>query len=178
MKLTRGLLAEYPDKDALVVAIHVLRSRGYTHLQAFLPFPVAEVDEALGRRRSPLALAAGFGATFGATGAYFLQWLLVAYLYPVDAGSRPPHMPLAYLIITIEMGFLFGGLAVFFACLFAAKLFRLWDPVCEVEGFESATRDGFWLGVGIDDPRWQRAEVEALIRGTAPRAIHGFGGLG
>ena len=176
--MRRGLLAEYESPDALVVAIHVLRSRGFTRLQAFTPFPSHEVDEALVRRRSPLALAAGFGAAFGAAAAYFLQWWLVAYLYPVDVGSRPPHMPLAFLIITIEMGFLFGGLTVFFACLFAAKLFRLWDPECEVEGFESATRDGFWLAVNADDPRWNRAEVTELVAGTAPRRVHGFGGLG
>lgn len=176
--MKRGLVAEYDSMDALVVAIRVLRSRGLTKLDAFTPFPSHDVDEALGRRRSPLALAAGFGALGGVVGAYFLQWWLVAYLYPVDVGSRPPHMPLAFLIITIEMGFLFGGVTVFFACLFAAKLFKLWDPICEVDGFESATRDGYWLGVSADDSRWDGTEIKGVLAGTAPRAIHGFGGIG
>ena len=176
--MKRGLVAEYADADALLVAIRVVRSRGYTALEAFTPFPVHGLDDALGARRSPLSIAAALGAVGGAAGAYALQWLLVGYLYPLDVGAHPPHMPLPFLIITIEMGFLFGGLSVFFACLFAARLFRLWDPVCEVPGFESATRDGFWLAVSADDPMWNGREVETVIHGTGPRTLHGFGGLG
>lgn len=176
--MRRGVIAEYDDEDALLVAIHVVRSRGYSKLQAYTPYPVEDLDEAIGAHRSPLSLAAGFGAVGGAAGAYFLQWLLVGYLYPIDLGAHPPHMPLAFVIITVEMGFLFGGLTVFFACLFAAKLFRLWEPVCEVDGFESVTRAGFWLAVSADDPKWNRAELEHVLGGTAPRQLRGFGGLG
>jgi hypothetical protein len=175
--MKRGVVAEYGDADALLVAIHVVRSRGYTALEAYTPFSVHGIDEALGAKRSPLSLAAGIGALGGAAGAYALEWYLVAHLYPLELGGHPPHMPLPFLIITIEMGFLFGGLTVFFACLTAARLFRLWDPICEVPGFESATRDGFWLAVGADDPKWDRDEIERVIGGTGARVVHGFGGL-
>ena len=176
--MRRGLAIEYTDKDALLVAIRVLRARGFTKLEAYSPLPEHDIDEALGAKRSPLSIAAGLGALGGAIGGYFLQWLLVAYLYPIDAGGRPPHMPLAFVIITVEMGFLFGGLAVFFACLAACRLVRLWDPLFEVPGFESATRDGFWLAVDARDPHWDRDELEELVHGTGPRQLHGFGGLG
>jgi hypothetical protein len=175
--IARGLVAEYGSADALLVAIRVARSRGYTALDAYTPYPVHGIDEALRAPRSHLSLAAGIGAACGALGAYFLQWLLVAYLYPVDVGGRPPHMPLPFLIITIEMGFLFGGLAVFFACLFVARMFRLWDPVCDVPGFESATRDGFWLAIAADDPKWNRDALAAMLAGAGARAVHGFGGI-
>ena len=54
------------------------------------------------------------------------------------------------------MGFLFGALAVFVAFLVAARLVKLWDPINEVPGFESATRDHFWLAIDGDDPALDR----------------------
>jgi hypothetical protein len=176
--MRRGVAAEYADKDALLVAIRAIRARGFTDLETFTPCPVHEIDEALAAKRSPLALAAGIGGLAGAIGGYFLQWLLVAYLYPISAGSRPPHMPLPFLIITIEMGFLIGGLTVFVAFFIASRLLKLWDPVFEVPGFESATRAGFWLAIGARDPKWNRDDVIDALRGTGAAQIHGFGGLG
>ncbi|MDB4956801.1 MAG: hypothetical protein JWO36_4370 [Myxococcales bacterium] len=176
--MRRGIAAEYTEKDALLSAIRVMRSCGFTKLEAFSPYPVHEIDEALGARRSPLAVAAAIGAAAGAFGAYALQWWLVAYLYPVDVGQRPPHMPLAFVIITVEMGFLFGGLTVFFTFLIASRLFRLWDPLFEIEGFASATRASFWLALDANDPLWDRDAVENYLHGTGPARVRAFGGLG
>ena len=167
--MTGGFAAEYADEAALVAAIRSLRARGSAPLEAYSPIPSHAIDAALGARRSPLAIAAGIGALAGAGGAYALQWLLVAHLYPVDTGGRPPHMPLPFTIITIEMGFLFGALAVFVAFLVGSRLVTLWHPMFEVPGFESATRDGWWLAVG--DPA-----AEDALRATSPRQLHPLGG--
>lgn len=175
--MRRGLAAEYGTKDALLAAIRAVRSRGFHTLEAYTPCPVEEVDEALGARRSRLSIAAGIGGLCGAGGGYFLQWLLVAYLYPVDVGARPPHMPLPFLLITIEMGFLLGAGSVFVAFFIASRIFKLWDPVFDIPGIESATRDRFWLAVSADDPQWNRDGVEDALRGTEPVQLHGFGGL-
>jgi len=174
----RGIAAEYPSEAALLTAIRALRARGLTRLEAYSPIPSDAIDAALGARRSPLAIAAGLGGIAGAAGGYFLQWLLVAYLYPVDVGARPPHMPLPFTIITVEMGFLLGALAVVAAFLVSARLLKLWEPLFDVPGFESATRAGFWLAVGADDPAWERTAVERAVRDTQPSRVHGFGGLG
>ena len=154
--MRRGIAAEFSDEHTLLEAIQRVRERGLTGLEAYGPVPSEAIDIALGKQRSPLSVAAGIGGLCGAAGAYALQWYLVAYLYPIDLGGRPPHMPLAYLIITIEMGFLFGALAVFVAFLVAARLVKLWDPINEVPGFESATRDHFWLAIDGDDPALDR----------------------
>lgn len=172
-----GVAAEYADQDALLSAIRVARSKGFSELEAFTPYPVHGIDAALGAKRSPLAIAAGLGALGGAVGAYFLQWLLVAYLYPVDLGSRPPQMPLPFTIITIEMGFLFGGLTVTAAFFVASKLFKLWDPIFEVPGIESATRAGFWLAIDARDPKWNADEAANVLRATTPNRVEPFGGV-
>jgi ActD protein len=174
----RGLAAEYPSEHALLAAIRAVRGEGLTRLEAYSPVPSEHIDQALGARRSPLAVAAGLGALFGAVGAYFLQWYLVAHLYPVDVGGRPPHMPLPFVIITIEMGFLFGGLFVTFAFIIASRLGKLWEPIFEVPGFESASRAGFWLAIDAEDPTWEGCDVTDVVRRTDPVQLHGFGGVG
>jgi hypothetical protein len=95
----------------------------------------------------------GFGIG-GAAAAYFLQWFLTAYLYPLVVGSRPPHFPLPFVIITFEMGVLAAGLCSFFAPLFLGRLFRLTDDVQGTPGFESVTRDRFWLEISTRDPAY------------------------
>lgn len=158
--MKRGMAIEFVELPDLFRAVRTVRELGVTRLEVYTPYPIPELDEMLGRRRSRLAVVAAIGALFGVTGGYFLEWLLNAYLYPVNAGGRPPHMPLAYMPITLEMGFLFGGLSVFFAFLFRSHLLRLWAPVFEIRGFESETRAGFWLAIDATDRHFAAAVAE------------------
>ncbi|EYD73940.1 hypothetical protein Rumeso_04537 [Rubellimicrobium mesophilum DSM 19309] len=53
--MTRGLLATYDDPEALKDAARRMRGHGYSRLEAFSPFAVEGIDEALGappRRRA------------------------------------------------------------------------------------------------------------------------------
>ena len=72
-------------------------------------------------------------------------------------------MPLPFTIITVEMGFLFGALAVVAAFLVGSRLGKLWEPIFDVPGFESATRDHFWLAVDAPDPAF-----DSLSAGVTP----------
>lgn len=174
--MRRGIAAEYDELHDLVRAVRIVRARGLEKLEAYTPYPVPELDDLLGAPRSPMSLVAAIGAIAGAAGGYALQWLLDAYLYPVDAGGRPAHMPLAFVIITLEMGFLFGGLAVFFGNLAAGRLVTLWEPIADLEGFASATRAGYWLAIDADDPRYDAPSLAAALRTTAPTSLQLFGG--
>jgi hypothetical protein len=173
--MKHGLAAEYGEIANLVVAAQAVRAHGVVGVEAYTPFAVPELDRVLAAPRSPLAIITAIGALCGVLGAYGLQWLLNAYLYPVLSGGRPPHMPLAFMIITIEMGFLFGGLSAFFGCLAFARLGRLWQPVFDIPGFESETRAAFWLVVDADDPRFELAAIDATLRQAHPNRVERFG---
>jgi Alternative complex III, ActD subunit len=177
MKARSGIAGELATEDQAVIAIGELRDQGLFRLEAFVPHPMPALDRALGQPRSSLARVAAAGALFGVIGGYFLQWLLNAYLYPVNSGGRPPHMPLAFVPISIEMGFLFGALSVFAGFLWRARLLRLWDPVFEIDGFVSATRDRIWVAAGADDPKFDAASVERAFREAGATRIIRFGGV-
>ena len=162
------LMAEFADLEPLLRAIRAMRERGYSRLEAYTPFPSPEVDEALGCRRSRLPYAIFVGGLLGVAGGYFLQWLLNAYLYPLDAGGRPPHFPLAFVPITFEMGVLLAGLTAFLGVLVLGGLVRLWHPVFETPGFRSATNDRFWLEVSSRDARFDKVVTVRELQQTHP----------
>ena len=157
------LLLEFEAPEALAHAARELQGKGYTGLDAYTPYSTEEVRDALPERRSwipYLVLAAGL---CGAGGAYLLQWYLVAYLYPLDVGGRPPHMPLAFVPISFEMGVLCASFAAFFGVLWAGRLVRPWHPVFEAEGFESTSIDKFWLSVPTSDAPEGRQALERVV---------------
>jgi hypothetical protein len=165
------ILAEYEDEYALIAAIHRLRDKRYGRIDAYLPFPSIEVEDALARPRSRLSLAI-FGAGIVAAGtAYALQWFLVAHLYPLIVGGRPPHFPLAFVIITFEMGILFASFTAFFGVLRLGRLIRLTDQVQGTPGFDSATRDRFWLEISADDPSFEIGRIRAALGETGALRI-------
>jgi hypothetical protein len=147
------MFAELASEDDAVRAIERLHDAGYRRLEAYMPYPSQAIEEALGHRsRLPYVIfVIGIGA---ALGAYGLQWLLVAHLYPLVVGGRPPHFPLAFVVIAFEMGVLFASLTAFGGTLAAGKLVRLTDDVQGIPGFTTVTRDHFWLEVSTRDPAY------------------------
>lgn len=164
------MLAEFASEDAAVAAIHRLHADGYRRVEAYTPFPSHAIDDALGNPPSRLPFFIFAVGITAALGAYSLQWLLVGYLYPLVVGGRPPHFPLAFLIITFEMGVLFASFAGFFGTLAVGRLVRLTDDVQDTPGFESATRDRFWIEVSTKDPAFDEDRARSTLFATG--AVH------
>jgi hypothetical protein len=170
LKPTIGVMAEFESAEAMLAAIERLREAGYSKLDAYTPFPVHGIDEKLGIKRSRLTLFAFIAGMIGAGGAYFVQWYMNAYDYPINVGGRPAHAPLAFLIITFEMGVLFAGVTAFISVFALSGLPRLWHPVFEIEGFERATIDRFWVSVDTDDPKYSD-ETPLDLEQTSPLRV-------
>lgn len=175
------LLFEFDDAEQLSRALRALSGsaggaaprHGHAVLEAYTPYSTEEVREALARGRSPLGYFVFAGGVLGASLAYFLQWYLVAYQYPLDVGGRPPHMPLAFVPITFEMGVLAAAFTAFFGVLAAGRLVAPWHRVFEAEGFESASADKFWLGVDLDAVG--QGEERAALRERLEREASSLG---
>ena len=165
------LYAEYENAHALALAIPRVREVGAAPLEAFMPYAAPEVERALSAPPSRLSIAVLAGGLGGAGGAYGLQWLLNAYLYPLDVGGRPPHFPLSFVPITFEMGVLFASFAAIGAVFVLGRLLRLWYRTNEVEGFESATDGRFWLEISAADPAFDLDRTRADLTETGAQRI-------
>ena len=165
------LMAEFAATDAVLAAIADLRERRLEALDVYSPYPVREIEAALAIPRSRIPYWAGAAAVLGGTGAYGLQWWMNAYNYPLDVGGRPPHMPAAFVPITFEMAVLAASFTAFLAVLTFAGLPRLWHPVFETEGFESASIDRFWLSAELPRDAAPDDVETALLASGALRVV-------
>jgi hypothetical protein len=149
---TVGVVAEYASPEALLRAVGEMRRQGYGLLDAFAPYPVKGLEDALGLSRSWLNRINWAAAAFGAAFAFWLQWLVNRHLFELNIGGRPSFAIPPFIIVTFETMVLFAGVTTLVSFAWACRLPRLVHPLFAVEGFESASVDRFWLGVSADDP--------------------------
>jgi hypothetical protein len=153
-ELEGGLVGEFETGAAMLEAIRKLRRQGYERLEAYSPYPVHGVEEALEIPRSRVPLVVFAAGITGAGLAYFVQWYCNAHDYPLNVGARPLNSVPAWIIIIFEMGILFAAVAALAGFCALTRLPRLHDPVFEVEGFERASVDRFFVAIGLGDPRF------------------------
>jgi hypothetical protein len=69
-----GMMAEFDDPNALVAAAHRATHEGYECMDAYSPFPIEEMHEALGGRQpNRLPLIVLIGGLFGCIGGFAMQ---------------------------------------------------------------------------------------------------------
>ena len=162
-----GFVAEFAEPEGLERALARLKALGYTRLRSWTPYPIRGVVAQL--PESPVAwimLAAGLS---GAALGYLVQWWCNAYDYRLDVGGRPYNSIPAYIPISFESGVLAACIAGFLAILGLSGLPRLYHPMFEVEGFERASIDRFWVGVDASDPRFDDGVRQVLESSGALR---------
>lgn len=173
--MTAGLVGEWDSAAALVAAVRRLRRSGYTQLDAHTPFAVPGLEEALDLRRSLVGwpiFAAGLG---GAAGAYFIQFYCNAWSYPINVGGRPAHAPPAFVPITFETMVLLASMCALGLFFLLARLPWLTHPVFEVEGFERATIDRFFLAVAMRDPAFEADRTARDLLDAGALRVSRFG---
>ena len=113
-----GVMAEFDNLSALVNAARAAREKGYRRLDAYSPFPIEELSDALHLHKNKLPLLVLIGGIVGGTLGYMLQYFVTVMYYPINIGGRPLHSWPSYIIITFEMtmlglmGFAFLGMLV------------------------------------------------------------------
>lgn len=166
------VLAEFDTMDALRVGLDRVRRAGYHTLETYTPFDAPRATVALGLRRSRLPLVVLIAGIVGAILSYGIQWYADTYDYPLNVGGRPVHPVPAFIPATFEGTVLFAALAAFFGFVVLARLPALWHPVFEIDGFERATVDRFWLEVGGLQSRADVASAhDVLVASGALRVV-------
>ena len=168
----RFVLGEFTQPDACVEAARKLRESGVSGLDAYSPYPLHGIDEALGLPRSKVPLVALIGGLLGITGGYVMQWWMNAVNYPINVGNRPQHGFWTNIPITFECGILLSVLSIFFGSIFG--FFRLpqpYHPVFESERFRTASLDRFWISAEtVSDEEALR--LEERFREVGAHKIH------
>src|SRR6201991_5158839 len=114
---TYGLMAEFDNPSDAVAAARRVHEEGYKRIDAFSPYPVEELSEAIGVHRTPMSLIVLIGGLLGGTLGYLLQYYILVIDYPLNVGGKPPHSWPAFIPITFEMTVLGAGLFAVFGML-------------------------------------------------------------
>jgi Protein of unknown function (DUF3341) len=149
-----GVLAQFPDAEALTVAARRLRLLGYRRLDAFTPHPSDEVADAIGLPPTRIGMAVLIGALAGAAGGYALQWWTMVVDYPINVGGRPLHSWPAFVPITFEVMVLTAAIVGIVALFVVNRFPEPHHPLFAVPAFEHASQDAFFLAVEASDAKF------------------------
>jgi len=145
--------------------------QGYRRLDAYTPFPVEGLAEAIGFTRNRLPLIVLAGGIVGGLAAYLMMWYSAVINYPLNVGGRPYHSWPAFVPITFEMTVLAAAFAAVLGMLGLNGLPMPYHPVFNVPRFRFATKDRFFLIVFSSDPKYTSTGTRAFLESLAPRSI-------
>lgn len=158
-----GILAEFDTATELVDAAREVRDAGYRKTDAFSPFPLHEIDEALGIKRSVLPYLIFTGGLTGLLTGIGLQYFVHVVDWPIIVGGRPHFSLPAFIPPAYELTILFSAFTAVFGMLFLNGLPSPYHPVFNVPRFALASREKFFLIIQSDDPKYDYEETRAFM---------------
>ena len=166
-----GMMAEFATPGDLVAAAEAARSAGYRRMDAFTPFPIERLSEALGHRPSRVPMLVLIGGIIGALAGYGLQYWISAVTYPLNVGGRPYNSWPAFIPVTFEVTILIAGIFTVFGMLALNGLPTPDHPVFNVARFALASRDRYFLCIESKDPKFDEAATRAFLADLRPSGV-------
>ena len=166
-----GLLAEFDSPQALVAAATKVRDAGYRRVDAFTPFPIEELAEAIGFRDRRLPLFVLIGGLTGMIAGLGLEYWTAAIAYPMNIGGRPYASWPSFVPVAFETTILFAALTAVIGMLALNGLPMPYHPVFNAPRFSAASRDRFFLVVEAADPRFDRLQTRQVLANLHAREV-------
>ncbi len=166
-----GLMAEFDQPERLVAAARRAAEAGYRALNAYAPYPVEGLAEALGQAHTRLPLLVLIGGALGGAAGYLLQLWTMAFDYPLNIGGRPLNSWPAFIPVTFETTVLGAALTAVIGMLWLNGLPEPYHPAFNLPGFRLASRDRFFLCVRASDPAFEPDATRRFLEGLAPLRV-------
>jgi hypothetical protein len=166
-----GLIAEFAGPEPLVEATRRTYGEGYRKFDAYTPFPVHGLAEAMGRRGIRIPLIVLAGAIVGAVGGFALQTYGAVVDYPLNVGGRPLYSWPAFIPITFELMVLSAAFAAVFGMLALNGLPQPHHPVFNAPNFELASRSHFFLCIEAADPKYSYTETRRFLESLGAQSV-------
>ena len=166
-----GLMAEFDNPTALVSAARRAREEGYRKLDAYSPFPIEELSDALHLHRNKLPLIVLIGGIVGGLLGYLLQYYVTVIYYPINIAGRPLNSWPAYIVITFELTILLAALSTVLGLIALCGLPMPYHPTFNVPRFALASRNRFFLCIEATDPLFDRQKTGDFLQTLQPSEV-------
>jgi len=165
-----SVLGVFETPDALMRAIPKVRASKLGTVEAYTPYAIHGIEEALGLRKSPLGGMVLVMGILGAITALGAQYWISAVDYPIITGGKGAGSWEAFIPIMFEVTVLFATFTAGLGMLFLLnKLPFFGHPVLSSKSIKGITRDRYVLAL--------EAENEAFDSGAAARALREAGAI-
>lgn len=166
-----GLVAAFESPEAVLDAANRAREAGFKRMEAHSPMPVEGLAEAIGYRGNPMPAIVFLGGLLGGLGGFGLAYWCSAIDYPINIGGRPLNSWPAFFPVTFECTILGAALSAVFGMIALNGLPQPYHPLFNVEAFNRASSDRFFLFIRHDDPKFDPVETRTFLEGLHPESV-------
>ncbi|MEX1122147.1 MAG: DUF3341 domain-containing protein [Balneolales bacterium] len=159
-----GLLAEYKNPAELMHAAGKVAEAGYQKFDAYSPFPIHGMDQAMKMKDSKLGWIVLIHGIMGLLIGLGLQVLTQSVLYAHNVAGKPFLNLPAFIPVTFEITVLLSAFGAFFGMFYLNNLPKLHKPLFNSDNFAKATDDGFFICIESDDKLFSEADTEKLLQ--------------
>ncbi|MBC7528268.1 MAG: DUF3341 domain-containing protein [Chthonomonadaceae bacterium] len=166
-----GLVAEFSDPDVLLTAAKQTHNAGYRKLDAFSPFPVHGLSDAIAFEDYKVPWTVFFMGLLGVTCGFAMQ-IYVSYIdYPLNVGGRPMLSWPQFIPVAFECTILFAAYSAVFGMLAYNGFPRPYQSIFNTPRFDLASQDRFFLAVESEDPKFDIEHTEAFLRSVGANTV-------
>jgi hypothetical protein len=157
------MMAEFDDHQLLIKAAGAAHAAGYRKMDAYTPYPIHGLSEALGQAPTKISTLVLCGGILGCFGGFGLMCWITLVAYPMNVAGKPMYSWPAYIPITFETTVLCAALTAVFGMLALNGLPQPYHPVFNVERFKRASQDRFFLCIESVDPKYDAAATREFL---------------
>jgi ActD protein len=167
-----GVLGEFTTPHDLMRAAEKAREAGYRRMDAYTPFPIEGLSEALGLKRSLVPTVTLIGGLLGGLTGFGFQYWASVISYPENIGGRSLNSWPAFIPVTFEMTVLGASLFAVFGMLAMNRLPQPHHPLFNVHRFQKhASTDRFYLCLQANDKKFNLEEAARFLQDVSAQHV-------
>jgi hypothetical protein len=166
-----GLLAHFENPATLTHGCEAVRDAGFKKWDAYAPFPVHGLNEAMGMKASPVSIIVGTMALLGFCGAFALQYWTTAVDYPLGVQGKPYGAWEAFVPVLFELSVLAAALGAIGGMLVLNNLPRWNHPLFSKPSFLGVSDDKFFIAIESSDPQFNLEETREFLRRSGATTV-------
>ncbi|MFT5207008.1 MAG: hypothetical protein ACI9CF_000753 [Candidatus Omnitrophota bacterium] len=162
-KSTWGVMTRFDTPEDLLAACEKVRDAGYKKIDAYAPFPIHGLTEALGKPKTKIQWLILAGGIFGGFGGFFMQWYANVVSWPWNVGGRPLNSWPSFMPVTFELTILCAALVAVIGMFALCGFPEPYHPVFNLDEFEGASKDKFFVCIMSKDSKFDIAKTKQFM---------------